>query len=85
MIRLEHPEHGAMHVTNKAEAEYNAKFGWREVREPAPVKSVTKVVQPPESLPILELKEKYRKKFGKKPHWNLNRHNIEKALNGNGE
>jgi len=79
---MEHEKNGQMHVYTPTEKAYAERRGWTEVKKP-----VAKVEQPKakpvQSLTTIELKEKYMEKFGKKPHWNMNRHNIEKALNGN--
>jgi hypothetical protein len=84
---MQHKDHGLMHVYNPTEKMYVEKYGWREARqEPKEPKKVEEEKATPfESLTTVDLKAAYTKKFGKAPHWNMNRKSIEKKLNGDSE
>jgi hypothetical protein len=69
-----HKEHGYTHAYDPREVEVNISNGWK-------IASVAEEKTKPE-MSTAELKKIYTEKFGKKPHWNLNRHNLKKAIKG---
>jgi hypothetical protein len=70
---MSHELHGFTHAYSPQEVKANQKNGWKIASEHKPEKKEKEV-------PTDELKAKYFKVFGKKPHHMMNRHNIAKAI-----
>lgn len=76
---MTHPEHGEVYVNTPLQVQYNQRYGWKVATPPPVAKPRVKKVDLIRD-DTLELKDQYEKLFGKRPHWNMNRHNIKKAI-----
>jgi|TARA_R110000824_G_scaffold218348_1_gene404922 hypothetical protein len=72
MIFMTHPKHGFTHAYSPVDIQTHIDNGWIPAKEHK--EDLKKEVS------TLNLKQKYFEMFHKKPHWNLNRHNLQKAL-----
>ena len=73
MILMTHPKHGFHHAYSPVDVQEHLDNGWVAVaKEPEEIKKP--------QISTAELKRRYQVMFHKKPHWNLNRHNLQKAL-----
>jgi hypothetical protein len=73
MIFLTHPKHGFTHAYSPVDIQNHIDNGWTVVSEQKeePVKA---------EVSTINLKQQYFEMFHKRPHHNLNRHNLQKAL-----
>ena len=93
MIFMSSPTGGYMNVLNETDAKVAESQGWKRTEcwgknfKKAIEKTKVELVvaekrEADEAVPTSELRKQYFEKFGKQPHWNFNRHNMQKAING---